>query len=189
MREGRHGSATTPVEQLWSRRPWLTLAGLAGLGLVLFLIAPGSTGAKAHLVLHGICAQRPSHSFWLGDNSLPLDARMTGIYLAAATTIFWLAVLGRLRAAQVPDRKVLLVLAMFIAMMGIDGVNGLLGDLGLWHLYLPNNSTRLITGILAGTSLGIGIGHVFALSMWSNPQSRTAVVERLSELALPIITA
>jgi uncharacterized membrane protein len=165
------------------------LAILAVLGLIVFLVTPGTIGAKTHIALHGICAQRPSHTFWLGDAALPLDARMTGIYLAAATTLVWLGAIGRLRAASVPNRVVLATLAFFIVMMGIDGTNGLLADLGLWHVYGPTNLTRLITGILAGVSLGVGIAHIFALSMWANPQTRVAVVEKPSEIVPPIVMA
>jgi uncharacterized membrane protein len=170
-------------------RPLSILSCLALLGFLLFLVAPGTIGFKAHLALHGICAQRPSHSFWLGDAALPLDARMTGIYLAAATTIVWLAAIGRLRATMVPSPMVLTLLALFVAVMGIDGTNGLLADLGGWHLYVPNNLTRLTTGILAGTCLGVGIAHIFALSMWANPQPRVAVVERMPEILPPILIA
>lgn len=172
-----------------ARRSLLMLLCLALFGLFLFLIAPGTIGFKAHIALHGICAQRPSHSFWLGDDALPLDARMTGIYLAAATTLIWLASIGRLRAALVPSGAVLSALVFFIAAMGVDGTNGLLADLGLWHLYVPSNLTRLTTGILAGVSLGVGIAHVFALSMWTHPESRVAVVHRIPELIPPILIA
>ncbi len=172
-----------------SRRSLLILSFLALLGLSLFLAAPGTIGSKAHVALHGICAQRPSHSFWLGTTALPLDARMTGIYLASATTIVWLAAIGRLRAARLPSHRVLATLVLFVTAMGVDGTNGLLADLGAWHLYVPTNLTRLITGILAGTSLGVGLAHIFALSMWAHPQSRLAVVERMAEIVPPILIA
>jgi uncharacterized membrane protein len=165
------------------------LVGVAMLALVVFLAVPGAIATKAHLALHGICAQRPSHSFWLGGAALPLDARMTGIYLAAATTIVWLAAIGRLRAVRAPARNVIITLLLFVVFMGIDGTSGLLADLGFWHPYMPTNMTRLVTGILAGTSLGVGLAHVFALSMWARPQPQLAIVERTSEIVPPIVIA
>jgi hypothetical protein len=89
----------------------------------------------------------------------------------------------------VPSRAVLTALVLFVAVMGADGTNGLLADLGLWHLYVPTNLTRLITGILAGVSLGVGIAHIFALSMWASPESHIAVVQGVPELIPPILIA
>src|SRR5262245_44862568 len=132
-------------------------------GVALFLWLPGDVDVKAHAALHGICAQRPSHSIWLGGQVLPVDARMTGIYLAAATTLVWLVSIGRHRALRAPPRPVLGLLALFICAMTIDGVNGLLVDLEAPHFYTPNNGLRLATGILAGTALGVGIVHLFAV--------------------------
>ena len=54
-----------------------------------FLLLPGDMAHKAHLVLQGVCAQRPSHSFLLSGHPLPVDARMTGIYLGAAASLLW----------------------------------------------------------------------------------------------------
>jgi hypothetical protein len=183
IRETHEG---TPAQY---RRGWWILGCVACVGLIAFLLAPGSTGLKAHMALHGICAQRPSHSFWLGSGVLPLDARMTGIDLASATTLAWLAARCRLRAARVPGRTVLATLTLFILLMGFDGTNGLLSDLGLWHLYVPANLTRLLSGILAGTALGVAIGHLFAISMWARPQTHKAVVETVSELLPPMLIA
>jgi hypothetical protein len=114
---------------------------------------------------------------------------MRGIYLSAAASVVWLAVLGGSRAAKGPRPTVLATLVLFVAGMGVDGFNGLLSDLGLWHLYVPTNVTRLLTGILAGASLGAGIAYVFALSMWAKPQPGKAVVEQLSDVAPPVLIA
>ena len=55
------------------------------------------------MALHGLCAQRPSHSLQIGGTTLPMDARMTGIYLgAAATAVVWLIAARRLRASPDP---------------------------------------------------------------------------------------
>src|SRR5262245_47592140 len=67
-----------------ARSRWLVLLACVGLALLsAFLFSPGSIAAKSHLALHGICAQRPSHSLRLGGETLPMDARMTGIYIGA----------------------------------------------------------------------------------------------------------
>ena len=50
------------------------------LAVAAFIALPGAVDEKTQQALHGLCAQRPSHSYWLGDARLPFDARMTGIY-------------------------------------------------------------------------------------------------------------
>src|SRR5687767_3957401 len=117
------------------RRDTVTLAGLAAIGLLVFLLAPGDIAAKTHLALHGLCAQRPSHSLSIGGTILPLDARMTGIYLGAATTVLWLVATGRTRAVRTPPPSVLAVLVAFVVAMGIDGFNAFLVDLDAPHPY------------------------------------------------------
>src|SRR3712207_1188597 len=79
---------TRPIA--WGTAAFLLIVALAALGL--------QYGFErwSRAFLHGLCAQRESHSFHIGGNVLPVDARMTGIYLGAATTIGCLAASGRL---------------------------------------------------------------------------------------------
>jgi uncharacterized membrane protein len=161
---------------------WGTII-LATLGA--FLLAPGDIEQKAHIALHGVCAQRPSHSLQLGGATLPLDARMTGIYLGAVTTAVWLAATRRLRAQARPGMPVLVTLAAFLVVMAADGSNALLVDLGLPGFYLPSNVLRLATGILAGVALGTAFGYLFAITIWRGTHSQAAVIERPAELIVP----
>jgi uncharacterized membrane protein len=163
----------------------LFCATIGIMGLV-FALAPGSVSEKTHAFLHGVCAQRPSHSFRFGNEHLPLDARMTGIYLGAATTLVWLAAVGRLRASRWLSRSMTGILAGFIVVMAVDGFNALLVDLSLWHPYEPTNGLRLATGILAGTALGVVIGHLFATSMWASSDRERPVARSVGELLAPI---
>ena len=156
------------------------------MALIGFLIAPGNLGWKTHLALHGLCAQRPSHSLQIDGATLPMDARMTGIYLGAAVTILWLAAARRLRATRTPSLPVLALLASFVVALAIDGFNALLVDLRSPTVYEPSNVLRLATGVLAGTSLGVALGHLFASSMWAQADRERAVVARPVELLVPI---
>jgi uncharacterized membrane protein len=153
---------------------------------VAFLLAPGSVAWKTHVALHGLCAQRPSHSVRIGGTTLPMDARMTGIYIGAAVAVGWLVATGRLRAIRTPSLPVVITLMVFVLALAADGFNALLVDLGSAHPYAPSNELRLATGILAGTALGIAIGHLFASSMWSQANRQRAVVASPLELLLPI---
>src|SRR5688500_20220740 len=95
------------------------------MALIAFLIAPGTVASKAHVALHGLCAQRPSHSLQIGAETLPMDARMTGIYLGAAAAVVWLIAARRLRAARTPSLPVLGLLASFVGARRADGLHAL----------------------------------------------------------------
>lgn len=169
-----------------SVRRVLMLGALASISLCAFLLVPGEIGHKAHAILHGLCAQRPSHSIWIGGSPLPLDARMTGIYLGAAATGIWLLAAQRLRARATPSASVLAIFATCVAAMIIDGSNALLFDLQAPILYEPSNVWRLITGVLAGTSLGAAIAYVFAITIWKPGQAQGSIVMHPTELAWPV---
>ena len=168
-----------------SRSP-LAAAMFAVIVLFGFLIAPGDLAWKTHMALHGLCAQRPSHSLQIGGAMLPMDARMTGIYLGAFATLIWLIAARRLRSSRALSRPVLALLASFVVVLVADGSNALLLDLRLPTLYEPSNIMRLATGVLAGTSLGVGLGHLFANTMWAHVDSDRAAVTRPVDLLAPI---
>jgi uncharacterized membrane protein len=167
------------------KRRLLAFGAIVIAALVAFLVAPGTIASKTHVALHGLCAQRPSHSLQLGGATLPLDARMTGLYIGAATTVAWLLAAGRLRAARKPPRGVIALLLVGVVSFAGDGFNSLLADLRLLHLYPPSNLLRLITGSLAGIALGVTIGHLLAVSIWANRDHRRAVISGPTELLVP----
>ena len=166
--------------------PILGVCGLVLASFVTFLLAPGSIEEKTHAALHGLCAQRPSHSIRLGGAILPFDARMSGIYIGAATTFLWLAAGRRLRASRLPPISALSALGVFVLLMAGDGVNGLLVDLGVPALYSPSNGLRIATGLLTGVALGVGLGHLLAVSLWAKEEHRRHIVERPRELLAPL---
>ena len=168
------------------RTPVFVLLALCAAALGALMFAPGDIAAKTYYFLHGVCAQRPSHSFALGGTPLPLDARMTGIYTGAATMSVWLLGIGRLRAMRTPPRTVMVLLGGCIIALAADGFNALLFDLGRWHPYEPSNILRLVTGTLGGLTLGAAVSHVFAASVWRAGDPHVAVVSRPIELLAPL---
>lgn len=145
---------------------WITilLLGLAGL-----LLLPGGFAEKSKALLHGLCAQTPSHTFSLGGQPLPFDARMTGIYLGAAFTLIYLGLRRQLLAQDHPSIPTLMLLAAMVGAMGLDGFNSLLTDIGRWHPWTTTNTTRLLTGYGAGMALAVSLiwllaGTVFQIS-------------------------
>jgi uncharacterized membrane protein len=174
----------TPSKEPVDCRP-LVVGGFAATALIAFLIAPGTVASKAHVALHGLCAQRPSHSLQIGGETLPMDARMTGIYLGAAAAVVWLIAARRLRAARTPSLPVLVLLASFVGALAVDGFNALFVDLRLPTMYEPSNLTRTATGVLAGIALGLALGHLFAISVWAHGDRERAVVTKPVELLAP----
>jgi uncharacterized membrane protein len=122
-----------------------------------FLLIPGSLEGKSLAALHGLCAQQPTHSFYFGDQRLPFDARMTGIYGGFALSAVYLLSRGRWRYGDVPSVMVTALLAGFVGALGVDGVNSTMKDMGLWYAYEPHNALRLVTGMLTGTALAVFI--------------------------------
>lgn len=165
-----------------SLAPWLFPA-VVGLLALLFLVAPGTIAAKAHWAVHGLCAQTPSHSLTFGGQRLPFDARMTGIYAGALSTAAWLLRRGRFRAWRLPPIRVLAVLALSVAALGIDGANSLAHDLGLATPYAPSNVIRLATGLATGTALATALCFLLATTLWRAGEDR-ATLTGLREWAL-----
>jgi len=153
----------------------------------IFLIAPGGFAAKAHAVLHGLCAQRPSHTFSLGGQPLPFDARMTGIYGAFFLTSAYLIARGRTRAVLLPPRTVLAALLLAVVLMGIDGVNAFLFDISAPTLYLPDNRIRLVTGLFFGITLATLLWFLFATTFWSSGLKREPIIHGFAELLLIVV--
>lgn len=138
-------------------------------GILLIALLPGGFAEKSKLLLHGLCAQTPDHTFALGGQPLPFDARMTGIYSGVAGATILLAIRGRLLSHQLPSLQMMAVLALFAAAMAADGFNSLLTDLNLWHPWTTTNTTRLITGYGAGVALAVALvwllgGTVFQIA-------------------------
>jgi len=155
----------------------LMVAGLAALAFFSWLMnTPAGLLGKADAVGYAICHRIDGRSFHLGDRQFPLCARCTGIYLGALVGIVTLTVTGR-RAGALPPWKIMAVLAGFIALMGLDGVNSYLTLFpGLPHLYEPQNWLRLITGTLNGLALAALIYPVFNQTLWRNWTNQPVLV-------------
>lgn len=155
----------------WPSTGWLLLTLLA-VTLAGFLLAPWPLPAKLYALGHGLCAQRPSHSFSLGGTRLPFDARMTGIYGGFLLATGYLLARGRWRAGRLPSLPVLLALALFVTVMGLDGVNSTLQDFRLPYLYTPDNRLRLATGQLMGIVLATLLLTLLNQTLWARTDER-----------------
>jgi uncharacterized membrane protein len=166
---------------------WL-LVSLAVTLLVAWLwhTPPGLLG-KADAVGYAICHRIDDRSFHLGTRPLPLCARCTGTFLGAVLGVGATFVRRRSRAGQLPPVRVVIVLALFIVAMGIDGVNSYLTLLpGLPHLYTPQNWLRLVTGMYEGLALGLLVWPIFSQTFWKVWEDRPGVAN-LRELGLIVV--
>ncbi len=156
------------------RRPtWgMVFVGLLTLSFAAYVLAPWSVESKSLAILHGLCAQRPSHSFWFGSVRLPFGSRMTGIYSGFLISQLYLLVRGRFRAGGVPSLPILSVLCLFILAMGIDGVNSTLNDIQLLTIYQPTNVLRFVTGALTGTTLAVFLWLLTSNILWTREEQR-----------------
>ena len=159
------------------RRTVLAIA-LPVLLAVLFVAAPGDLEEKLHQALRGICAQRPDHSFIVGGRPMALEARMHGIFAGFSTAVALAWLQGRWRRSELPRGSILAFLAAGIALMGVDGLNALLYDLGGPHLYVPRNDLRLITGLLCGIGAAGFAAPVISFVFWQERDPRPLFATR-----------
>lgn len=154
---------------------------------LLFVLAPWPFAVKVHAFLHGLCAQRFSHTFLLDGQALPFDARMTGIYGGFLLTFCYLMAMGRAHAWRTPPSGVLVPLAGFVVALAIDGTNSTLRDFGLWYAYEPDNRLRLMTGLLTGISLAALLSYLLATSLWRRGRWDTATITGPVEVGLLVL--
>jgi uncharacterized membrane protein len=166
------------------RAYWLWGAVLL-IGAVSFFGSPAGYAATSHAVLHGLCAQTPSHTITMGGQMLPFDSRMTGIYGGFLFTLGTLLWRGRFFRFGNPSRPVLAILVGLVALMAADGFNSLLTDLGFWHPWAPSNALRVITGFGCGVSLAVALSWLVASSAW-NLGSNEAGISAPRDLIVPV---
>lgn len=149
--------SSQPQDRVPASRLALAL-GLAAAVTILWLVnTPEGLLGKAEAVGYAVCHRIDLRSFHLGERSLPLCSRCTGMYLGAMLAFLAFPIAGRGRVGGFPDRKVVPFLAFFFLAFAVDGINSYLHFFPVVpHLYEPRNELRLITG----TALGLGMGAI-----------------------------
>ena len=117
-------------------------------------------------IAFGICPQRAGHSLFLGGQQMPIEARMAGMFAGFTIAGAYFAANRRLRAWRIPGGLTAIILVGFVALMGVDGANAFLLDLRLPHLYAPNLSLRLATGLLTGLTMASFVLPTFSATVW-----------------------
>jgi uncharacterized membrane protein len=118
-----------------------------------------------HLLGYGLCHQLPERSLFAGGWQLPVCARDTGIYAGFGLSLAVIAVLERhRRATELPVAWVLVLGAMGVLAMVIDGVTSYVG------IRSTTNALRLATGLAAGWALPLVVVPMLNGQMWSSAQ-------------------
>lgn len=162
--------------------PWrYAFISLVAVLLLALLAWPGMPLEwKMFAVVHGVCAQ--AHNVELAGMQLPLCARNTGIYSSFLVSTLFLLAIGRARAAKLPPWPILITLLTFVAIMGVDGINSMLVDMFLPHLYTPRNDLRTLTGIGMGVAMAVLLFLILNISLRSNPNTEQRVIGTWLEL-------
>jgi len=130
--------------------------------------------------LSGVCP------FVVHGEALPLCARCLGTYLGASIGLLTWRLGRRSKATALPPVRIIVVLAVFIALWALDGFNSFLTLIpGAPYLYAPHNMFRLVTGMLNGLALATLIHPLFNFVAWREPDPRPATPE-LRSLAVPL---
>ncbi len=162
---------------------WLVpIAALLVFAGWLYISPPGLLG-KVDSIGYAVCHRIDERSFHIGDRQLPLCARCSGTFTAAAVGLAFQAIVSRKRGGM-PSWKIGIPLFAFIAAFGLDGSNSylyLIKQLNpgafpqIPNLYIPNNTLRLLTGSGMGLTMAIGLYPAFSQTVWKDYDQRPAM--------------
>jgi uncharacterized membrane protein len=152
---------------------WIVpLAALAAFAAWMYIAPPGILG-KADALGYAVCHRIDERSFHIGERQLPLCARCSGTFGAAAFSLAFLAFTSRKRSGM-PAKKFYLPFLLFFLAFGLDGSNSYLyllkqttGALDqIPNLYVPNQTLRLLTGTGMGMTMAAFLFPAFNQTVW-----------------------
>ncbi len=169
-----------PASLSQSLAKWFVpFAAVIALGALIYIAPPGAMG-KLDAIGYAVCHRLPSHSLFVGTVQLPLCARCTGEFNAAAIALIFQGVLSRKRSL-LPRRGILAVLIVFFLAFGFDGANSYLAllkqtYLGAFsqipNLYVTNNTLRVLTGSGMGIALASVLYPMVNQTIWRAPDEK-----------------
>lgn len=153
-------------------RWFIPISALIAFAIWFSITPPGLLG-KADAVGYAICHRIGERSFHIGDRQLPLCARCTGEFFAAAISLIFFALVSPKKSGM-PNWRIGAPLFLFFLAFAIDGSNSYLyllktttGAFGnIPNLYVPNNALRLFTGSGMGIALASILYPAFNQSVW-----------------------
>lgn len=169
--------------QKWFKISLLVL--LLTLFSVWALETPSGLFGKVQAIGYAVCHQIASHTIEIGGKLLPLCARCTGMYLG---TLLGLSVLtSNTRLSGKPSTAKIIVLAAFMLVFTVDGVNSMLTSFfAVSPLYPPSNWLRLGTGLLMGVVLANILLPLWNQTLWKQSDPRP-VLQSWKQLSLLLL--
>jgi uncharacterized membrane protein len=174
---------------------WLVpIAALMALATWIYIAPPGLMG-KLDAVGYAVCHRLDSHSLHIGDTQLPLCARCTGEFNAAAIGLAFQGIVGG-RKSKLPRRGILAVLILFFLAFAVDGSNSYLALLknsyagafgNIPNLYVTNNTTRVFTGSGMGIAMAAVLYPMYNQSLWRAPADESILDWRRFGLLVGIV--
>jgi len=158
------------------------LAAVIGVAAWLYVAPPGLLG-KLDAIGYAVCHRIDSHSLHIGALQMPLCARCTGEFNAAAIGLLFQGVLSP-RKSQFPKRGILAALALLFLAFAIDGSNSYLALLktvspgsfaSIPNLYTTSNVTRVFTGSGMGLAMAAILYPMYNQSVWRLPRRQPAL--------------
>ena len=152
---------------------WIVpLAALTAFAAWMYIAPPGILG-KGDAVGYAVCHRISERSFHIGDRQLPLCARCSGTFGAAAISMLFFAITSGKRSGM-PAKKFYPFFLFFFLAFGLDGSNsylylikqttGMLTQIP--NLYIPNNTLRLLTGTGMGMTMAAFLVSAFNQTVW-----------------------
>jgi uncharacterized membrane protein len=167
--------------QTWIK--WLVpAAAILAMAGWIYIAPPGLMG-KLDAIGYAVCHRIDARSFHIGNEQLPLCARCTGEFNAAAVALIFQGLVSRKRS-KLPNRGIISLLVLFFLAFGIDGSNSYLYLMKqtypgafdrIPNLYIPNNTLRLFTGSGMGLALACLLYPMYNQSIWRAPQAERAL--------------
>lgn len=162
---------------------WLVpTAAILALAAWIYIAPPGLLG-KLDAIGYAVCHRLDSHSLHVGSLQLPLCARCTGEFNAAAIALVFQGFVSR-KKNKLPDRGILALLIIFFLSFAVDGSNSYLALMkGTYagafdkipNLYITNNTTRLFTGSGMGIAMATILYPMYNQSIWRTSDERPAL--------------
>jgi uncharacterized membrane protein len=156
---------------------WPVLIGLLiGIGTWIYLAPPGFMG-KLDAIGYAVCHRLDSHSLHIGELQMPLCARCTGEFNAAALALVFQAMVSP-RSSRLPSRGILAALAVLFLAFAVDGANSYLGlmranqpgvQAAIPSIYQTTSLTRVLTGSGMGMALAAVLYPMYNQTVWQLP--------------------
>jgi uncharacterized membrane protein len=176
---------------------WLVpAAAVLAFGAWMYMSPPGLMG-KLDAIGYAVCHRLDAHSLHIGSLQMPLCARCTGEFNAAAVVLVFQAVVGP-RRSRLPRRSILAALGIFFLAFAFDGSNSyvqLMKDnypgalAAIPNLYETSNITRVFTGSGMGLAMAAVLYPLYNQTVWREPVDAPALDWRRFGILVAVLLA